>query len=391
MSAGLPGGGAATIGPRRPGAAIAPVQGSSAAEGRAAGSWQRDRGSGIVIGFDPLSARRSAVPPPQSRVPESRVIARDRSAYRRPAVAPGSRSADRRACTVRHQRDPQARPADALPAGACRWRRDWRGRRGVPRPDRLRAQPDVSWPSIVCLQLQHLHANQPLGAVRDPGAGVRRHRRHLHRQHLRARGARPRRPGGDGRHLLRPRNIRPVVAVAKSLASALSIGSGAAVGREGPIIQIGSSLGSTFGQVIRMAMGQRIILVAAGAGAGIAATFNTPIGGVMFAIELMLPEISVHTFLPVALATGTATFIGRLFFGLRPAFTVPAAWSRCRPRSAARSFCCFTQCWERWPASRRPASSGGCAGPRTSSSEIRRPYLRHIVGMLAVGALVYGC
>jgi CIC family chloride channel protein len=94
--------------------------------------------------------------------------------------------------------------------------------------------------------------------------------------------------------------IRPIVAVAKSLASALAIGSGAAVGREGPIIQIGSALGSTLGQLIRMPAGQRITLVAAGAGAGIAATFNTPIGGVMFAIELMLPEVSVNTFLPVA-------------------------------------------------------------------------------------------
>ncbi len=117
--------------------------------------------------------------------------------------------------------------------------------------------------------------------------------------------------------------IRPVVAVAKSLASALSIGSGAAVGREGPIIQIGSALGSTLGQLIRMSMGQRIILVAAGAGAGIAATFNTPIGGVLFATELMLPEISVNTFLPVAISTATATFIGRLFFGARPAFDIP--------------------------------------------------------------------
>ena len=97
--------------------------------------------------------------------------------------------------------------------------------------------------------------------------------------------------------------IRPIVAVAKSLASALAIGSGAAVGREGPIIQIGAALGSTCGQLIRMAVGQRIILVAAGAGAGIAATFNTPIGGVFVATELMLPEISVNTFLPVALAT----------------------------------------------------------------------------------------
>ncbi|CAE6692978.1 H(+)/Cl(-) exchange transporter ClcA [Paraburkholderia domus] len=118
--------------------------------------------------------------------------------------------------------------------------------------------------------------------------------------------------------------IRPVVAVVKSIASAFAIGSGAAVGREGPIIQIGSALGSTLGQLVRMTAGQRITLVAAGAGAGIAATFNTPIGGVLFATELMMPEISVNTFLPVAIATGTATFLGRLFFGAAPAFFVPA-------------------------------------------------------------------
>ncbi len=116
--------------------------------------------------------------------------------------------------------------------------------------------------------------------------------------------------------------IRPVVAAVKSLASALAIGTGAAVGREGPIIQIGSSLGSTAGQIVKMAPWQRITLVAAGAGSGIAATFNTPIGGVMFAIELMMPEVSVRTFLPVALATGAATFVGQLFFGLAPAFYV---------------------------------------------------------------------
>src|SRR6516225_2650387 len=117
--------------------------------------------------------------------------------------------------------------------------------------------------------------------------------------------------------------IRPVVAVVKSLASAIAIGSGAAVGREGPIIQIGSALGSTLGQMVRMLPGERIILVACGAGAGIAATFNTPLGGVMFAIELMMPEVSARTFLPVAVATGTATFIGRLYFGLEPAFRMP--------------------------------------------------------------------
>jgi CIC family chloride channel protein len=113
------------------------------------------------------------------------------------------------------------------------------------------------------------------------------------------------------------------VALVKSLTSALAIGSGAAVGREGPIIQIGSALGSNLGQMIRMTPAQRITLVAAGAGAGIASTFNTPIGGVMFAIELMLPEVSVSTFLPVAVATGTATFPRQLFFGPQPAFAVP--------------------------------------------------------------------
>jgi CIC family chloride channel protein len=117
--------------------------------------------------------------------------------------------------------------------------------------------------------------------------------------------------------------IRPVVALVKSLASALAIRSGSSVGREGPIIQIGSALGSTLGQIIHMPAGQRIALVAARAGAGIAATFNTPIGGVMFAIELMMPEVSVDTFLPVAIATGTATFVGRWFFGDTPAFHVP--------------------------------------------------------------------
>ena len=117
--------------------------------------------------------------------------------------------------------------------------------------------------------------------------------------------------------------IRPIVALVKSVASAFAIGSGSSVGREGPIIQIGSALGSTLGQIIHMPVGQRIALVAAGAGAGIAATFNTPIGGVMFAIELMLPEVSVATFLPVAIATGAATFVGQWFLGHAPAFVVP--------------------------------------------------------------------
>ncbi len=118
-------------------------------------------------------------------------------------------------------------------------------------------------------------------------------------------------------------NIRWQVAVIKSLASALSIGSGAAVGREGPIIQIGAALGSAFSQAIRLSTWQKVTLLSAGAGAGIAATFNTPLGGVLFALEILLPEVSNRTFLPVVIATGAATLIGRILIGPDPAFSVP--------------------------------------------------------------------
>jgi chloride channel protein, CIC family len=118
-------------------------------------------------------------------------------------------------------------------------------------------------------------------------------------------------------------DIRGVVAVVKSIASAISIGTGAAVGREGPIIQIGSALGSTLGRVMRLATSQKITLLSAGAGAGIAATFNTPLGGVLFATEILLPEISNRTFLPVVIATGSATYTGRVLLGAAPAFVMP--------------------------------------------------------------------
>ncbi len=118
--------------------------------------------------------------------------------------------------------------------------------------------------------------------------------------------------------------IRPVVVLIKALASAISIGSGGSVGREGPVIQIGSAFGSTIGQWLRIPAWQRVTMIAAGAGGGIAATFNTPLGGILFAAEIMLHEISVRTLVPVALATATATYVGRLIFGAHPSFVIPA-------------------------------------------------------------------
>jgi CIC family chloride channel protein len=182
--------------------------------------------------------------------------------------------------------------------------------------------------------------------------------------------------------------IRPVVALVKSLASAIAIGSGASVGREGPIIQIGSALGSTLGQIVRMPAGQRIALVAAGAGAGIASTFNTPIGGVMFAIELMMPEVSVATFLPVAIATGTATFIGRWFFGDTPAFHVPSLQAMAVDRSALLVLVLFAA----MGALTGIAAAGFIGGLHLAEDifdRIRFRYLRHVFGMLILGALMY--
>jgi len=183
--------------------------------------------------------------------------------------------------------------------------------------------------------------------------------------------------------------IRPAVAVVKSLASALAIGSGAAVGREGPIIQIGSALGSTLGQIVRMPAGQRITLVAAGAGAGIAATFNTPIGGVMFAIELMMPEVSVRTFLPVAIATGTATFVGRFFLGQQPAFAVPALPPLSTDAGSIITLCLYALLG----ALTGLAATGFIRGLHLAEDifdKIKERYTRHAIGMLLVGILIYG-
>ena len=122
---------------------------------------------------------------------------------------------------------------------------------------------------------------------------------------------------------LRGGRIRPVVAIVKSLASAISIGSGGSVGREGPIVQIGSALGSTLGQKMGLSEGRIRNLVACGAAGGIAATFNAPIAGVVFALEIILGEFSVKYFSSVVVSAVTASVIGRAVFGDIPAFAIP--------------------------------------------------------------------
>jgi CIC family chloride channel protein len=182
--------------------------------------------------------------------------------------------------------------------------------------------------------------------------------------------------------------IRPIVAVVKSLSSAISIGTGASVGPEGPIMQIGGSLASSVGQIVNVAAWQRITLVAAGAGAGLAATYNTPIGGVLFAIELMLPELSARTFLPVAIATGTATYVGHIFLGLRPAFEIPKELIVVHGPASPWALLLYALLGVLMGLAATAFIRGLSLSERVFE-RIKNPYLRHAAGMLVVGALIY--
>ena len=123
---------------------------------------------------------------------------------------------------------------------------------------------------------------------------------------------------------LRDGRIRSRVAMVKILASGISIGSGSSVGREGPIVQIGSSIGSTLARILRVPRDREKTMVGCGAAAGIAATFNAPIAGVLFAIEVLLGDFGLSTFSPVVLSSVTATTISRHYFGNFPAFVIPS-------------------------------------------------------------------
>ena len=113
------------------------------------------------------------------------------------------------------------------------------------------------------------------------------------------------------------------VAFIKALASAITIGSGGSVGREGPIVQIGSALGSTVARWVKLNESQVRMLVACGAAGGIAATFNAPIAGVFFALELLLANFVARAFGAVVLASVTASVIGRAALGDEPFLTLP--------------------------------------------------------------------
>ncbi len=124
--------------------------------------------------------------------------------------------------------------------------------------------------------------------------------------------------------LLKDSKIPKRITWLKPLSAAVSIGSGGPFGAEGPIIATGGALGSLFGQILPVASGERKVLLAAGAAAGMTAIFGTPLAAVLLAIELLLFEFSAETFIPVAVAACTSQFVRASFFSSAPFLSIPA-------------------------------------------------------------------
>ena len=119
--------------------------------------------------------------------------------------------------------------------------------------------------------------------------------------------------------------IEAKVAILKPISAAIAIGTGGPFGAEGPIIQTGGAMGSLVGQIISTTASERKVLLACGAGAGMAATFNTPIAAVILAIELLLFEFRSRSFIPLVIASTLATSVRSLLLGQRSMFTMQGA------------------------------------------------------------------
>ena len=126
--------------------------------------------------------------------------------------------------------------------------------------------------------------------------------------------------------------IRPIVAVLKAITASITIGTGGSAGREGPIIQIGSAIGSTVGQLFNLSDNRIRGLVASGAAGGIAATFNAPMAGVIFGLEVILGELNVGHVSAIVVSAVTSNAVmkailgGEYIFGVKQPYTLVSAW-----------------------------------------------------------------
>ncbi len=180
--------------------------------------------------------------------------------------------------------------------------------------------------------------------------------------------------------------IHSIVALLKALTAAISIGSGGSVGREGPIIQIGAALGSTLGQLMPMLAKERILLIAAGSAAGIAATFNTPLAGLLFAIELMLVSINAISVILVAISSVAATCFIHWTFGFHPIFEISNVDVGNYTLSSMGIFAVFGVLLGLISV----AFIRGIYFCEDMFMKIfKNPYVRHSIGMVLVGIMLY--
>ncbi|MDR7926663.1 chloride channel protein [Acidithiobacillus thiooxidans] len=180
--------------------------------------------------------------------------------------------------------------------------------------------------------------------------------------------------------------IRPIIAVLRPLATALTLGSGGSAGREGPAMQFGAAMGALMGHVLPMSDSRRIHLVGCGVGAGIAAVFNAPLGGWFFAMEVIVPDWRPWTVLSTLVATVSATWITETGLGnfhiLAYVPTPTLSGSLMLPAFALLGIVAglmsflFIQLLT-WTG-------------QTSKHYLPNPYLRHMSAMLLVGLLLYG-
>jgi chloride channel protein, CIC family len=184
--------------------------------------------------------------------------------------------------------------------------------------------------------------------------------------------------------------VRSLQAVVKSAAAGIQSGSGGAVGREAAIVQIGAAIASRLARLVNLAQWQRMTLVAAGGAAGLAAAFNAPLGSIVFAVELMMPEISPRTLLPVTMAAGAGTFVARIFYGLQPTFlvqTITAPELRISGVIDLAPFVVFGIILGvvSWLMIRVLSWTEKLLNKVTTN-----PYLKHASAMMLVGLMIYG-
>lgn len=187
---------------------------------------------------------------------------------------------------------------------------------------------------------------------------------------------------GDGK-------IKPSIALAKTLAASISIGSGASIGREGPSLQIGAALSSLLGDIFHLSSEQRKQLIAAGAAAAMALIFNTPLTGIAFVVELLLFPIKPLSVFIVVISVCVSYTIDRLFGGGSPIFVANYIYHFKNYYILVIHFILLILL-------------GGLIGfisiifirgiywfEDFSDGLIKNPYIRHFIGMLCVGVIIF--